>query len=322
MTVDLFVTAGPNRGAYLPIAPGRYVVGSGDDADVVLEGTPASGSLILDVGSDRVRLTPAAGALARVDGRALGRGGSTLDPGAVIEFGDVEFRAFWEGAEVGGKNAGGKSRVGWGLRLFGILVVLAGAGLFVAEAWQQDLRRSQRLGENSVAAPKVAVQDSPRVDNIPRRQLQGAAPLTGSMLEGVEARVRSVLRGTGLSGKLDKGRLVVTGSVLTSKDEKRLEAMIAEVRPYIDVDVSGVRGLGAGNRSVAPATQQAVAPARIVAINVADSGPAKSYFETQDGARYFEGAIFGEGYVVAEIRPTMVAMEKGGIRVEYPLTGH
>jgi hypothetical protein len=206
------------------------------------------------------------------------------------------------------------------LRLFGILVVLAGTGLFIAEAWQQDLRRSQKLGENGNLVVKAEVQDAPKVDVAAARHLKAAQPLTGSMLEGVEARVKSVLRGTGLTGKLEQGRLVITGSVLTAKDEKRLESMIAEVRPYMEVDVSGVRGMGGGN--AAPAPQRVVAPARIVAINIVDAGPGKSYFETQDGARYFEGAIFGDGYVVAEIRPTVVAMEKGGVRLEYPLTGH
>ncbi|MEY3202706.1 MAG: hypothetical protein RIR70_2256 [Pseudomonadota bacterium] len=321
MNVDLFVTTGPNRGAYVPISSGRHVVGASDDADIVLEGAPDTGALIFEVAAGRVKVSPAAGAVARVDGRALGRGGVTLQPGMGIEFGENELRVFWGGDIADGASVGEPARRGWGLRMLGILVVLVGTAIFLAEIWGQDLRKSAASGENGGPSQKTPPSSPPvgTVDRPPGKSSRLPEPLSGGMLEAVEARVRSVLRGTGLTGKLEGGRLVVTGSVLTAKDEKRLESMIAEVKPYIDVDVSGVRGLGGGNPT--PQPTQVVAPARIVAVNIASGGPAKSYFETEDGARYFEGAIFGQGYVVSEIRPTAVAMEKGGQRVEYPLVG-
>ena len=320
MNVDLFITAGPNRGAYVPILPGRHSVGASDEADIVLEGTPTAGLLVFEVGAGRVRVTPAGGAVARVDGRVLGRGGATLQAGMSIEFGETELRVFWDTDGVTGEQSRSGSRFGWGVRLLGVLAVVGGTAIFLAEIWSKDLHKTARPGENPHPAVAQPVgQAVPKVAGDVAKPSRLMEPVSGSMLEGVEARVKSVLRGTGLSGKLESGRLVVTGSVLTAKDEKRLEGMIAEVRPYIDVDVSGVRGLGGGNAAPPPA--QVVAPAHIVAINIADAGPGKSYFETQDGGRYYEGAIFGDGYIVSEIHPTMVSMEKGGRKLEYALTG-
>lgn len=334
MSVDLFITAGPNRGAYVPMADGKHSVSSHDDADIVLDGVPEQGALVFHVNGAHVRVVPANGAVARVDGRALGRGGANLQPGALVEFGETELRPFFGGvsADDGGAPPG---KLSGAARALGLIVVCAGAGLVAHELWGGGLQGGGGVAQN--IPPLVEVKESREVAKSPVLQ----EPIAGGALEGLESRVNSVLRGTGLSGSVKGGRLVITGSVLTAKDEKRLETLLAEVRPYVEVDVSGVRGLGGGNGMVplagvqpsasgspaAPVSTGAEAEpvfsskTRVVAINIVEKGPAKSYFETQDGARYYEGAIFGAGYVVSAIHPTAVELEKGGRKLEYPLTG-
>lgn len=321
MNVDLFVTAGPNRGAFVPISEGRHTVGGSDDADIVLEGLAPSGMLVFEVGSGRVKILPLAGASVRLDGRVLGRGGASLQPGSMIEFGETELRAFWEPVSSSG-NAVGSSGGSWGSKILVLLLVLGGIGLFFSDLWQRDLRQGPSVAENSPQS-KIEVASASPLGGAPdasAKLARAPEPAAAGVLEGVEARVRSVLRGTGLTGKVDSGRLLLSGSVLTAKDEKRLEALIAEIKPYVEVDISAVRGLKGGN-APAPAPVQAVALTKITAINIASMGPAKSYFETQDGVRYFEGAVFGDGYVVSEIKPTVVSLEKAGRKLEYPLTG-
>jgi hypothetical protein len=104
------VVAGPNLGAALALGPGRWVVGSGDEADVILaDDSLPPAHLELDVSADgdgalAARAVPLEGA-ARLDGEPVPKEGLPVGPGQALALGLTalayrESGADWAGMEL------------------------------------------------------------------------------------------------------------------------------------------------------------------------------------------------------------------------------
>ncbi|MFC4160066.1 type III secretion system inner membrane ring subunit SctD [Chitinimonas lacunae] len=87
--LELRVLHGPQAGARLPLSDGRYLLGSGERADIVLHGPAvAAEHCALDLDGDIATLEPIGGSLLGLDGRLYERG-DRLALGVVVEIGGV-----------------------------------------------------------------------------------------------------------------------------------------------------------------------------------------------------------------------------------------
>lgn len=87
--LELRVLHGPQAGARLPLSDGRYLLGGGERADIVLHGpSVAAEHCAIDLDGERATVEPLGGGVFSLDGRLYERG-DQIAPGVVIELGGV-----------------------------------------------------------------------------------------------------------------------------------------------------------------------------------------------------------------------------------------
>ncbi|MGK9168732.1 hypothetical protein KXR53_20630 [Inquilinus limosus] len=282
-SVTLFVLEGPNAGTVQKLAPAPYRVGSGLDSDIVLaDATLAPVHALIDIGRQRVRVEPLAGAVV-VPGRA-----GTMEPGGAVTLplpaeltlgaSRIVLRSPVE-ATVGGPR----------LRAItvtvALLVILGGlSGIALSSGGGSD-----RPAAGPTATPeagKPAVQTAALAPVVPRQQ---------TPREALQARIDAAhLDGVTLT---TKGSRIVASGRLSPADM----AQWREIQAWFDRTFAASALLAS---EVATGASSGAPEIVIQAVWTGDN----PYLITHTGSKYFEGADLGGGWSVDRIQADAVTL--------------
>lgn len=277
----LEIADGPNSGAVVSLAPGRYRLGSDTGDDIVLADQDVVPShAVLELTADKAGITPMAGGIV-LQRNALRTGQpKVLKRGAVVTIGGTRIRV---AATAATHRPQGRRLITGGLVLAGLIgaaVVYHGA----APA-RVDPATEAHAAESAAAAP--------------------------STLPQAVARFRDHLAGTGLAGKVEVsalgGVVLARGDIQAGDHDSWLEA-----QQWFDSHL--------GNRFALKDTVRAadsVQPPQL-AIAAVSMEPVPNVV-TQDGQRLVEGAVLQDGWKIDRITLSDVILRRGGHEVRIAL---
>jgi hypothetical protein len=353
----LRITSGLHEGARVNLIGGEYVIGSGEDCDIVLldEGV-AQRHARLVIDGVRLRIESIDGAALHTKGRAMLSKAKALGDYEIVSIGAAQFYLSPTGETAAAEDSPSASAAGASARavkpehaaaartrtrfarsVYGASALLAAAAFFTyaEEGWRER-----------GTAPMAAL-------------AQARAKLAALNLNDVAASLNA------------RGQLVLSGYVNTAQDARRLreekslhalgaplvqvhiaEQVLARLRQ--DLDAAGIAAgyLGGGRVALSGSGAAALKPrvqslrrdlAQVIAIEdridyrapvAARAAPSSaplpvrivavhigpvSYFEDADGARYFIGGSLRDGAQVTAISETSISFSKNGQSITHSL---
>lgn len=277
----LEIADGPNAGAVVSLAPGRYRLGSDTGDDIVLADQEVAAShAVLELTADKAGITPMAGDIV-LQRNALKAGQpKILKRGAVVTIGGTRIRVT---ASEATPRPQGRRLITTGLVLAG----LVGAALVYhgAAPARVDPATEAHAAERGMAAPTTLAQ--------------------------AVADFRDHLASTGLAGKVDLSAL---GGVVLARGDLRA----GELDSWLDAHKWFDSHLG--NRFALKDTVRAadsVQPPQL-AIAAVSMEPVPNVV-TQDGQRLVEGAVLADGWKIDRITLSDVILRRGGHEVRIAL---
>ena len=284
----LKIATGLHSGASLELTAAEYLIGCGDDCDIVLRDSHVaarhcsltrswSGFSVQDLRSKAPRPVPP--------------GEIKYDGGAIevqYEIGALQFvlrqtAPLRDLAESGGAQDRSTSRT---LLLVGLVGVLL-AVMTVATT-----------GKTAKADPSAEVQ---RLNELNARA-------QGAKTERLVEQARQALADDTLKVELHDGRLLVEGNTTRAALKTRIQALADDLHGTIPVEDHVTYAEDSGN-SPGPL------PIRVQSVMIGSS----SYFITDNGARYFVGGVLPDGAEVVSIDVNEIRFARGGRIAVYKL---
>jgi len=273
------VADGPNAGASVTLAPGRYRLGSAADNDIVLADPAVSAShAMLELAPGRAGITALAPGVL-LQRRRLRTGGSRpLSPGTLVTLGTTRLHFF-------GPTGEARARSLVPITIFLALVSLFGTGI----------------------AYKIATPEAVSAEPADPSPLQ---PGQATTLANAVAAFRACLVGKELGGvqvSAADGMVLATGSILPQDRRIWLDA-----EKWFDARLGDRFALADRVRVMASAELPDV---QVAAVAMA---PVPNVI-TRDGQRYMEGAVLQDGWSIDHITPHEITLRSGGRKIRITL---
>lgn len=281
-SVTLFVIEGPNAGTVQKLVPAAYRVGSALDSDIVLaDAALAPVHALIDIGRNRVRVEPLAGAVA-----VPGRTGMT-EPGGVVTLplpaeltlgsSRIVLRSPVE-ATVGGPRLRAVTVTA------ALLVILGGLSGIALSSGGSEGRSSDQAA--APEAGKPVVQTAALAPVVPRQQ---------TPQEALQSRIEAA--------QLDSVTLTAKGSRIVASG--RLSA--ADMAQWREIQAWFDRTFASSALLASEVTTGAGSGAPEIVIQAVWTGD-NPYLITHTGSKYFEGADLGGGWSVDKIQADAVTL--------------
>ena len=273
------VADGPNAGANVTLAPGRYRLGSAADNDIVLADPAVSAShAVLELAPGRAGITALAPGVL-LQRRRLRTGGSRpLSPGTLVTLGTTRLHFFGPTGEARARS------------LVPITICLALVSLF-----------------GTGIAYKIATPETVSAEPADPSPLQ---PGQATTLANAVAAFRARLIGKQLGGvqvSAADGMVLATGSILPQDRRIWLDA-----EKWFDARLGDRYALADRVRVMAPAELPDV---QVAAVAMA---PVPNVI-TRDGQRYMEGAALQDGWSIDRITPHEITLRSGERKIRITL---
>jgi hypothetical protein len=282
----LSVDSGLHRGATMELTGTEYVIGSGDDCDVVLHDASFaarhcvlrrewSGFALRDLQNDQAPIVP----------RAVNYRGATIE--IVYDVSGVVLTV-WQRPEAASAVTAAGEQARPRDRRWVLGGILAAVFIFAMVAF---------AASRGVTQPAAAV---------PAAVLPASRIFEAQLVEQVSHTFAS----DNLRIGLQNGRLSISGNAQRSDVKDRIRSLTADLQGIVAVD-DGVRYVDARDLPKAPGPF----PVRLRGVMIGNP----SYFVTDGGTRYFAGGVLPDGAEVVAIESERIRLQIAGRTVIYSL---